>query len=527
MIRRLTAIGLFVPVVLSGQVLDAARFGNPPPDLRPAMLWFWSAAITDSTIDAQLAVMRRAGITRVLVTGEAAPAQLERAQAEGRRAGIDVRVHGDTATQLVGNGGWAQTPEQLRAQIAAALVSNTARPGPIALHAQWADPANPMSASLGDIVTWTARVTDLIQGTSGAHMAVIMRTRDSAFARVIQTLEQLQASFDIVPEEAFSSGASMPGRVVVDRRAYQAALVPPVDSLNAGTVGRLKAMSRSGGTVVAWRPLPVATAAWPDTGPRFHVIDSLPQLRHALIRTPWSAVREPGPAALRVRAIERGEDRVWALFNASDRRIAIAPTFRMIGQPEMWNPDDGKMELAPTRWSPRMAVTDVPIELNPWQVLGIVFRARPRSPRGPIGMPPIERTVVQARNDWRFRFAADTGWRPLTALGSWTAIDSTYSGTGVYETSFAIPRLLSALGVNERYLLDLGQVRDVAEVELNGTPLGRRMWRPYRYDVTNIVKQGMNGIVVRVANTPANRNGQPVPAGLLGPVRIIGVRAMQ
>jgi hypothetical protein len=523
--RRLTAIGLFVPVALSGQVLDAARFGNPPPEVRPAMLWFWSAGITDSAITAQLAVMGRAGITRVLVTGDAST-QLERAQAEGRRAGIDVRSHGDTSIQLVGNLGSAQTPEQLRAQIGAALVSNTARPGAIALHGQWADPDNPLAASLGDLVTWTARVTDLIRGRSGAHMAVIMRTRDSGFVRLVEALEQLQASFDVVPEEAFASAASLPGRVVVGRQAYQAVMVPRVDSLNAGTIGRLTAMSRSGGTVVAWRPLPIS-GAWPDTGPRFHVIDSLPQLRNAMIRTPWSAVREPGPAALRVRAIERGEDRVWVLFNASDRRIAIAPTFRMIGQPEMWNPDDGKMELAPTRWSPRMAVTDVPIELSPYQVLGIVFRARPRSPRGPVGMPPVERTVAQARTDWRFRFAADTAWRPLTALGSWTALDSTYSGAAVYETTFEVPRLLSALGVDERYVLDLGQVRDVAEVELNGVSLGRRLWRPYRYAVTDLLKQGTNRIVVRVTNTPANRNGQPVPAGLLGPVRIVGLRAMR
>ena len=494
---RLTAIGLFVPIALSGQALTAARFGNPPPEVRPALLWFWSTGAIDS------AFIRRAGITRILAASES------------------------SSVQLFGNLGVAQTPEQLRAQIGAALVRNTARPEPIALHGQWADPDSPMAASLSDIVTWTARVTDLLQGRSGAHMAVIMRTRDSAFLRLVEALEQLQASFDVVPDEVFASARSSPGRVLIGEQAYQAAVVPPVDSLSAGTVRRLTAMSRSGGTVVAWRPLPVAGAAWPDTGPRFHVIDSLPQLRTAMIRTPWSAVREPGPPALRIRAIERGEDRVWVLFNASERRIAIAPTFRMIGQPEIWNPDDGTMELAPTRWSPRMAVTDVPIELNPYQVLGIVFRARPRSPRGPIGMPPVERTVAQARTGWRFRFAADTAWQPLAALGSWTALDSTYSGTAVYETTFEVPRLLSALGVNERYLLDLGQVRDVAEVELNGTPLGRRMWRPYRYNVTELLKQGTNSIVVRVTNTPANRSGQPLPAGLLGPVRIVGLREMR
>jgi hypothetical protein len=67
-------------------------------------------------------------------------------------------------------------------------------------------------------------------------------------------------------------------------------------------------------------------------------------------------------------------------------------------------------------------------------------------------------------------------------------------------------------------------VRDVAEVELNGKALGRRLWRPYRYDVTDIVRPGSNQITVRVTNTLANQMGTALPSGLLGPVIVIRVR---
>jgi len=62
--RRVLAIGggLLFPVALSGLVLDSARFGNPPAEVRPAMLWVWNSRITDSLIDRQLAEMRRAGL---------------------------------------------------------------------------------------------------------------------------------------------------------------------------------------------------------------------------------------------------------------------------------------------------------------------------------------------------------------------------------------------------------------------------------------------------------------------------------
>lgn len=169
-----------------------------------------------------------------------------------------------------------------------------------------------------------------------------------------------------------------------------------------------------------------------------------------------------------------------------------------------------------------MAVTDVPIELDPFQVVGIVFRARPRSPRGPIGPPTRERSIAEA-GSWRFRFAsaaADTTWHEQP-LGSWTTVDSTYSGTGVYEGTIEVPAAARAAG---NVWLDLGRVRDVAEVELNGKPLGRRLWRPYRYEVSNILQNGTNRITVRVTNTLANRKGQPLPSGLLGPVRLIQAR---
>ena len=565
MIRRLFAIGQLVPVALSGQALDAARFRNPPADARPAMLWFWNGSITDSLIDRQLRDLRAAGFGAVVIVP--APNErldppfnsqpwfdnVEHALLEAERAGMRVWLSGAedeyrrrfkqrfaalagfwdrTTGRVVGNADWSVTPEQLRTEVGALVargdgVSET----PIALHGYWADPtdvqdppsydpSNPLSVALGDIVTWTARVTELARGRSAARMAILSQARDSAFTAIVTGLERLQASFDVISETALERAAEGPGELLIVGQSYHVVLVPPVRNLGPNAAHRLAVLSRGGGTVIAWRPLP-ATTGWPDTGPRFHVLDSLSQLRAALIRTPWSGVREPGPPALRIRALERGEDRVFLLYNESDRRIAIAPTFRMIGQPELWDPEEGSMHLAPTRWSPRLAVTDVPIELDPFQFVAIVFRGQSRSPRGPIGMPPIERTVAQAAPTWRFRFTTgDTLWRP-TALGSWTTIDSTYSGTSVYEGTIDVP---AALTRDERGWLDLGQVRDVAEVELNGDVLGRRLWRPYRLDVAQALRQGENHITVRVTNTLSNRNGKPLPSGLLGPVRLVVVR---
>lgn len=81
-----------------------------------------------------------------------------------------------------------------------------------------------------------------------------------------------------------------------------------------------------------------------------------------------------------------------------------------------------------------------------------------------------------------------------------------------------------------RLVVDLGRVRGTARVTLNGQPAGLRVWSPYRYDITNLVKAGVNSLEILVNNTlapylratsPTNYvlPGQEV-SGLFGPVTI-------
>ena len=546
------------------QSLDSARFTHPPADVRPAMLWFWNGRITDSLIDHQLAEMRSVGLAEVVIspvgTEQLDPARVEHAQREAQRIGMRVSLasaypelrdsvvdmlrlrQASSAAHLAGRSRIAArllvederrlTPQEARFAIGAMAARGV---NLVVLHAYWSDSGlgrqQPWWFAIGDLVTWTARVSDLAQGRSAAPMALLVPTPererlDSALNDIVTKLEDAQADFDLLPEGAFAQAKVRIGHLEAGSQRYRVIIVPPVRTLSVETARRLAAFTRSGGTVIAWKPLPAALADWPPPsppGPRFRVLGPGSRLIDTLIHTPFSTVREPGPPALRILPLERGEDHVFLLFNESDRRISVAPPFRLIGQPELWNPDDGSMRLPPTRWSPRFALTDVPLELEPFQVLGLVFRARPRSPKGPIGEPPTEDVVADATSGWRFRFATrDTTWRPTPTLGSWTARDSAYSGTGIYEGTLEVEDGPRQAG--DRYLLDLGAVRDVAEVELNGKALGRRLWRPYRYDITDIVRSGSNQITVRVTNTLANRKGAPLPSGLLGPVIVIRVR---
>ena len=53
--------------------------------------------------------------------------------------------------------------------------------------------------------------------------------------------------------------------------------------------------------------------------------------------------------------------------------------------------------------------------------------------------------------------------------------------------------------------LDLGDVKNLAEVSINGKPLGIVWKKPYRVDATGVLKAGANSLEIKVINGWANR----------------------
>ncbi len=98
----------------------------------------------------------------------------------------------------------------------------------------------------------------------------------------------------------------------------------------------------------------------------------------------------------------------------------------------------------------------------------------------------------------------DTQPSPFT-LQSWTdSALANYSGTALYETNFELP----SIARGQELFLDLGEVGVAAEVWLNGRPAGTRVWRPFRFDITRMIRTGRNELRIRVANSDAGWQSQ-------------------
>lgn len=77
-----------------------------------------------------------------------------------------------------------------------------------------------------------------------------------------------------------------------------------------------------------------------------------------------------------------------------------------------------------------------------------------------------------------------------------------YSGTAVYSNTFDIP---SGQYKNKRIHLDLGEMYNLAEVFVNRQSAGVWWQPPFAGDITDLVKEGVNKLELRVVNLWSNR----------------------
>jgi hypothetical protein len=99
-----------------------------------------------------------------------------------------------------------------------------------------------------------------------------------------------------------------------------------------------------------------------------------------------------------------------------------------------------------------------------------------------------------------------------------------FSGTATYATGFQMPP--SSLSPGCRFTLDLGAVKNIAEVKVNDVALPLLWHPPFRADITDALHAGGNKLEVAVTNLWPNRliGDEQEPEDLAwGPVRTFSV----
>ncbi|MEO8415214.1 MAG: glycosyl hydrolase [Ginsengibacter sp.] len=202
---------------------------------------------------------------------------------------------------------------------------------------------------------------------------------------------------------------------------------------------------------------------------------------------------------------------IYFVSNRSDYPLKANCIFRTNkGVPELWDPLTGK-----TRKLPEFSINEgramVPLQFDAYQSYFIVFAKDPEgTPIQGKNFPGIEK-IATLDGTWTVAF--DPKWGgpaevKFDTLADWTSHPEQgikyYSGIAVYQKSFDIPSV-SDTSSNKRIYIDLGKVKNMARIVLNGHDLGVVWTAPWKVDITGFVKQQGNQLEISVANLWLNR----------------------
>ena len=279
---------------------------------------------------------------------------------------------------------------------------------------------------------------------------------------------------------------------------------------------------------------------------------------------------------------------MYFVVNQADEPVHLNARFRVSGKDvQVWRPMDGAMTndkpgdaagyttvvrmpdrsvnkqpgIEPALYTTPSGFTEVPLDLAERESVFVMFRNAAPAPQRTAAVA-TETKLSTLSGPWTLSFPPKWGAPAsvqMPALTSWTGNTDAgvkyFSGTATYTKTVTAPAMWFKTG--QHVWIDLGTVRDIAEVKVNGKSAGLVWAPPYRVDVTAELRPGVNKLEIAVTNewtnrqigdrslpvdkqilseppAPAGRGGggggafgfvPPLPeSGLIGEVTFVGVR---
>jgi len=407
--------------------------------------------------------------------------------------------------------------------------------------------------------------------------------RERVGTDVISSILESGYNFDFFDDDILmKSGRIEQDKLVLGAARYRIVVLPGVERIPLETLRKLEEFARNGGIVIATRRRPEIAPGFKaseteqnevsrisrslfSAPPRF--VEDEKQLGRSL-----TSLLQPD-VSLSASASEIGfihrrtnDAEIYFLANTSNARQTVRATFRVLGlEAEWWNPFSGQITPANVENTSKSGTT-IPLDLEAYGSRVLVFTKRQLPQKFEAKHMPVA-APIDASTGWRVTFGDNTKPVVMGQLHSWTDDETTryFSGSATYEKEVNLPAGFLQPGFSVQ--LDFGEgtpiteqtlrsgmqawldspVREAALVYINDRRAGSVWCPPYQIDVTSLLRSGENKIRVVVANLALNymagrklpdyrllnlRYGerfqaqdmdkvQPIPSGLLGPIRLV------
>ena len=420
----------------------------------------------------------------------------------------------------------------------------------------------------------------------GDHIPNFVRLKTEDPARVLPGYD-----YDACDLETLLNRVSVKdGRLVLpDGMSYALLVLPELENISPLALAKVRALVNAGATVTGPRPKRATGLEGDGEVVRLaaELWDSGRVLQGRTAREVLAGKGVPPDfegAGLDYIHRRTGEADIYFVSSQSDRGVSVKAIFRVGGKaPELWDPATGNIRPLAVYEATAGGRTTVPITLEPYGSAMVVFRKPAGAHFVSIGGPAEAALAplaggfgLEAREAGEYTLTAlggrsvrvnvPRGPEPLLIEGPWTvhfapgwgAPESVlfgrleswtensdpaikhFSGTAAYVKDVEIPADYLRGG---RLELALGDVREIAQVLVNGRDLGLVWKLPRTVDLGAAVKPGKNRLEIRVTNLWPNRligdqllpesqrrthtnirkftkDSPLMPSGLLGPVTL-------
>jgi hypothetical protein len=400
------------------------------------------------------------------------------------------------------------------------------------------------------------------------------RVRNVPFGPLPKLLVASGYDFDCVNDDLLQHSATIrDGQLTINGYSYSVLILPRVLTLAPETLAVIERFVRAGGTVFALETLPARSDTLINHQQRDQAVaDALGRLFNSQggaravgagwtyflpgcdgfvppVFNPrsvdWTPTAAPTPAyaefirdlksrltpafeiagtplssGLTFRHSQIGPVDAWFICNLQPTAQAGQITLKTRGRfAQAWDPMTGAIHSLPDAHRTADGRLALEIDLQPWESMEVLTTAAPDSSLAPA--PKLAQAAsLPVEGTWQLQFSGLGGAQKqltLDHLADWRTLAGLrdFSGGATYSIDFDVPTAIT----HGTAWLDLGEVHEVADVQVNGREAGTAWMEPYRVNVTGCLKPGRNRLDIHVVNLLWNyaaglKQPTPIPAEL-------------
>ena len=367
-----------------------------------------------------------------------------------------------------------------------------------------------------------------------AHMTEhekILNRIENVYAKAITDLTDARIEYLVADRYYLSQMSVTPdGRLLWKPFDFNAIVLPPMFILPLDVAEKIVAFAETGGYVYLLGQLPEGSSDNGMGDPKMKALmeklEKMPSVRKAPDGIP-QLVAEKAPFMKSQIEFESGEfpiiqlhrridkkDFFWLVNNTGSRQECSLTLSDVAGLASLWDCESGEITYIPSQST--SLGSSVKLAFKPYEAYWLVFDPKKQPMTGDESKPESWQTMATLDGFWNARIdtsvqppqvaprliapepllSKEGEKRPLTSWPKW-GLDL-FSGFVDYTATFQS-------GVDSgRIILDLGEVKHMAEVWINGKPVGYKLWPPFEFDIGDVVRKGQNEIKIRVGNLLCN-----------------------